>query len=146
MNTRAHELPVSDAKSALAAAMDRIKANRVAGLDVYHFSANRGHYAGAIDSENTRKRGVCAAEAAANPDVDTIERRSFEPDDDIVWRFQFRLGAVLVAQLVDAAMLVDLYRFQNSVPEELLGSRIVEELQRDKKIKQLSAIGLQQRS
>jgi hypothetical protein len=59
-----------------------------------------------------RKRKFTSAKTAASPNVDLVERRRLEFDNGFAGRLQFRLGALFVAQLVDAAMLVNLDRFQ----------------------------------
>ena len=77
------------------------------------FAAGLDNHAGSVRSYNVGQGNFHAGGAFAHPDIDVIERRRFELDDDIALRRDLGIGRVFVAKLVAAAMGVNADGFQS---------------------------------
>jgi hypothetical protein len=64
----------------MAAPARRIKADCVAGLDVFNLVADFGDDTGAVPSQDMGKGQLHAGKTAAIPNIDVIQRRGFELD------------------------------------------------------------------
>src|ERR1041385_1613833 len=109
----AHEVVIRETELAFAAAGRRIETDGVARLDVGDFRPGFGDYAGAVAAEDMRHCDLHAGEAFAVPDIDVVERRGLECDDDVGRRLNLRRLSLFVAQLIDAAIPVQSYCFHN---------------------------------
>jgi len=108
----AKRLLLSGAALTAGAAVKRVKANRIAGFHVAYFSADREDRAGAVGAKSTGRENSLAVDARSNCHVDAIDGGGFQLDDDIVAGSQLRFVNFLIAQLIDAAVGVNLYSLQ----------------------------------
>jgi hypothetical protein len=108
---------IGNAVFASPAAAGGVEAYRIAGLDVCHPVSNGSDRAGAIAAEDMGKWHRQARETSPNREIGMIERCGFELNDGIAPVRQLGSFAFLVAKFFDAAMLVNLYCFQERTSE-----------------------------
>jgi hypothetical protein len=107
-------------RRAVPAAVERKKTDRITRFDAACAGADRMYDACAVGAENARQAPVARRAAGAQRQIDAIDRGRLQFDDDVVFRSQRGLVAVFVAQLFDAAVGVNAYRFQGEARENTI--------------------------
>ena len=109
---------IGSAKITATAIVEGIEADVVAKFDVGDRWAH-GHYRpGAVAADDTRKENLCADFAGADSNVEAIDCRCPQFNDDVSRRFQLGIVGLLITQFVDAAMGVNLNSLQENVLDE----------------------------